>query len=147
MTETSNPVPTVADYMALDLLTFTPELEINRALRALLDRQLSGAPVVDRDGRLVGVLSKKDCLKAAFAAAYHRSWGGRVGDYMSTPVQTLDAGMTILQAVERLFDSPYRRFPVLRDGHLVGQISRADVLRALLEHWHLDAPAGGSSRD
>jgi CBS domain-containing protein len=136
-------VPTVADYMAVDLLTFTPELEINRAMRALLDRRLSGAPVVDRDGRLVGVLSKKDCLKAAFAAAYHRSWGGTVADSMSTAPQTLEAEQTILQAVERMLASPYRRFPVLRDGHLVGQISRADVLRALVEHWQLDAaPAG-----
>jgi predicted transcriptional regulator len=139
MTDDPKPAPTVADYMAVDLLIFTPELEINRAMRALLDRHLSGAPVVDRDGKLVGVLSKKDCLKAAFAAAYHRSWGGLVGDYMSRDVQTLDAGLTILQAVERLLASPYRRFPVLRDGHLVGQISRADVLRALVEHWHLDA--------
>ena len=140
MTETDKPVPTVADYMALDLLTFTPDVEINRAMRALLDRRLSGAPVVDRDGSLVGVLSKKDCLKAAYASAYHESWGGTVGDYMSTEVRTLDAGMTVLAAVEQFIDGPHRRFPVLRDGRLVGQLSRADLLRALVDHWHLEAP-------
>jgi CBS domain-containing protein len=129
----------VADYMATDLLTFSPELEINRAMTALLDRRLSGAPVVDRQGRLVGVLSKKDCLKAALNAAYHRTWGGKVAEYMSSEVETLDADTPLFKAVEVMLERPFRRFPVMREGHLVGQISRCDLLRALADQWHVPA--------
>jgi CBS domain-containing protein len=130
-----NDLPTVADYMAADLLTFTPEVEINHAMTALLDRRFSGAPVVDARGRLVGVLSKKDCLRAALSATYHRTWGGTVGEHMSASVQTIDAEMPIVDAVELMLASPYRRFPVMRAGHLVGQVSRADLMRALLQQW------------
>ena len=128
-------VPRVADYMARNLVTLTPETEINRAMNILLDRGISGAPVVDAGGWLVGVLSKKDCLKAALEASYYRDWGGTVDKYMSREVQTLEADTDILQAVKAFLDTPFRRFPVLQDGRLVGQLSRADALRAMRDHW------------
>jgi CBS domain-containing protein len=124
---------TVADIMATRLVTFTPETSIHDAVRVLLDKRLSGAPVVDADGALVGMLSKKDCLKIVFSSRYHDDWGGPVSDFMSAPVETLDAGEDIVSAVESFLDSHYRRFPVLRDGKLVGQVSRHDVLKALIE--------------
>ena len=52
-------VPLVSDYMARKLITLRPDMEINRAMNILVDRRISGAPVVDADGWLVGVLSKK----------------------------------------------------------------------------------------
>ena len=128
-------VPRVADYMARNLVTLTPATEINRAMNILLDRGISGAPVVDAGGWLVGVLSKKDCLKAALEASYYRDWGGTVDKYMSREVQTLEADTDILQAVKAFLDTPFRRFPVLQDGRLVGQLSRADALRAMRDHW------------
>lgn len=127
--------PAVADYMAIDLLTFTPDLEINRAMSALLERRFSGAPVVDGGGRLVGVLSQKDCLRAAFNSTYHRTWGGKVGEYMTREVQTIEADTPISNAVELMLAHSFRRVPVLRDGHLVGQISRCDLLQALMDQW------------
>ena len=127
--------PRVSDYMARDLVTLSPETEINQAMHILLDRHISGAPVVDSTGRLVGVLSKKDCLKAALHASYYRDWGGGVAEYMARDVRTLDAGMDIVSAAEAFVSSSFRRFPVLRDGQLVGQVSRADILRALGEQW------------
>ena len=54
----------VSDYMTRDLITLSPDAEINHAMKLLLDRGISGAPVLDANGDLVGVLSKKDCLKA-----------------------------------------------------------------------------------
>lgn len=125
----------VSDYMATELLVLPPEMEINRAMNVLLDAKISGAPVVDNKGELVGVLSKKDCLRAALQASYHQELGGSVSDYMSAPVETLSADLDITQAAQRFIASSYRRFPVIRDGRLVGQISRADVLRALSEQW------------
>lgn len=127
--------PRIADYMATDLLVLPPDMEINRAVKLLLDHGYSGAPVVDGEGQLVGVLSKKDCLRAAINASYYQQWGGLVGDYMSTPVETLDANLDLVKAVEVFLKSSYRRFPVLRGGVLVGQISRADLLRAMSDQW------------
>ncbi|NKB28224.1 MAG: CBS domain-containing protein [Rhodobacteraceae bacterium] len=128
-------IATVADYMTRDLIRLSPDMEINRAMKLLLDNRISGAPVVDAAGQLVGVLSKKDCLKAAIDASYYRDWGAMVATHMTKDVQTLDAGTDILAAANSFLSSPFRRFPVLLDGQLVGQISRADALKAMLDNW------------
>lgn len=130
-----NQRPRIADYMATELVTLAPEMEINKAMKMLLDERVSGAPVVDAGGRLVGVLSKKDCLKAALNSSYYQEWGGSVGDYMVSEVETLEADMDLVQAAERFLASHFRRFPVMRDGRLAGQISRTDVLRGLTANW------------
>jgi len=127
--------PSIADYMAVDLVLFRPEFEILHAMNTLLEKRLSGAPVVDEEGRLVGVLSKKDCLRAALNGAYYQEWGGQVAAYMSANPETLDADLDLVTAAEWFLNSDYRRFPMLRGGKLVGQISRADILRALLDNW------------
>ncbi len=130
--------PIIADYMATDLVTLPPEMEINRATAILLEKGYSGAPVVNGARKLVGVLSKKDCLRAALNASYYQEWGGSVADYMSSDVETLDADIDLVPAAERFLESNYRRFPVMREGRLVGQISRADLLRAISEQWKAD---------
>lgn len=134
-------VPTVDDYMAHDLITFRPEDDILTAVNILLDQRISGAPVVDRRGRLIGVLSKKDCFDVVYRTSYHQEWGGRVDEYMSKDVKTIDSGTNIIKAADLFMDSGFRRFPVLENGRLKGQISRADLLRALKEHWG-DAGSG-----
>ncbi|MBS9716549.1 CBS domain-containing protein [Pseudohalocynthiibacter aestuariivivens] len=128
-------VPLIRDYMATNLITFTPDTEITRAMNVLIDAKISGAPVVDQAGNLVGILSKKDCLKAALNAAYYQDWGGTVADYMSTQPETLDSGLDLVKAAEAFLKSQYRRFPVLSDGRLVGQVSRYDILKGLSEQW------------
>ncbi len=129
------PVATVADYMTRDLVTLSPQTEINRAMNVLLDNRISGAPVVDERGALVGVLSKKDCLKAAIEASYYRDWGATVEKHMSKDVQTLDPTLDIMAAANVFLSSTFRRFPVVEAGQLVGQISRADALRAMRDNW------------
>jgi predicted transcriptional regulator len=129
------PVALVADYMTRNLITLSPEMEINRAMNILLDHRISGAPVVDQTGQMVGVLSKKDCLKAALDASYYREWGTTVAAHMSTEVETLDARTDIVTATNAFLSSTYRRFPVMENGQLVGQISRADALRAMNDNW------------
>lgn len=126
---------TARDYMSAKLITLTPEMDIHRAMKRLLKNRISGAPVVDDEGALAGVLSKKDCLKVVFNASYHKEWGGRVADYMSREVQTVEAETDIVEVAERFLQGPFRRFPVMAGGRLVGQISRHDVLRALDELW------------
>ncbi len=126
---------TARDYMAAKLITLAPDMDIHLAIKTLLDKRISGAPVVDERGDLVGVLSKKDCFKVAFSASYHKDWGGRVSDYMTAEVQTIDADTDIVAVAELFLKSPFRRYPVMSDERLVGQISRHDVLKALEDLW------------
>ncbi|MBD8526122.1 CBS domain-containing protein [Pseudomarimonas arenosa] len=132
---TSPRSPKVRNYMATRLVTLSPTMEINRAMHILLEQQLSGAPVLDQAQRLVGVLSSKDCLKAVLNASYYQELGGTVADYMSTEVETLPADLDLVDAARHFLNSHFRRFPVLEEGRVIGQISRADLLRALLQNW------------
>jgi CBS domain-containing protein len=126
---------TVKDFTAPVLITVTPETDIHRAIRILLERQISGMPVIDGKGELVGFLSVKDCLKIAFSASYHQEWAGRVSEFMSADVRTIESDTDIVTAAEIFVKSKYRIFPVVTEGRLVGVISRYDVLRALEELW------------
>ncbi|MCP4315267.1 MAG: CBS domain-containing protein [Hyphomicrobiales bacterium] len=129
------PSRTARDYMSTKLVTFAPETDIHRAMKVLLEKRLSGAPVLDERGQLIGVLSKKDCFKVVFNATYHKEWGGRVSDYMRRDVETIDADTDIVEVAQIFLNGPYRRFPVMSGNRLVGQISRHDVLRALDDLW------------
>jgi CBS domain-containing protein len=121
--------------MATDLIKLRPDMEILHAMEILLEHRISGAPVVNDAGDLVGVLSKKDCLRAALNAAYFQEWGSPVSGFMTGKVESLQADTDLVTAAERFLASSFRRFPVMEDEMLVGQISRADVLRALVENW------------
>jgi CBS domain-containing protein len=121
--------------MARDLITLMPGDDIHAAVNVLLDERISGAPVVNRKGQLVGVLSKKDCLEIVYSTGYHQDWGGRVEDYMSKEVTTIESGTDIIKAADIFMGSSFRRFPILENGRITGQISRADLLRALEKHW------------
>jgi len=125
----------IESYMATELVSFAPGDDIIAAMRTLLERHLSGAPVLDQDGNMVGVLSQKDCLEIVYNTAYHQDWGGQVEQYMSRKVEHIDADCSILEAAEKFLHSSFRRFPVLRDGRLVGQISRHDIMRALDDQY------------
>ena len=128
----------IENYMATELVCFAPDEDIVHAMRVLLDKHLSGAPVLDRDGKMVGVLSQKDCLEIIYNTAYHQDWGGQVEKYMSREVDYIDADSNILEVADKFLHSSFRRFPVLRDGKLVGQISRHDIMRALDENYLRD---------
>jgi len=121
----------VKDYMARTLVTFKPDTPVLDAVHVLVKNRIAGAPVVDDEGNLVGMLSELDCMKVALQAGYHGEYGGPVRDYMSKGVQTVNAEMSIVDLAEVFIDKRYRRFPVTDNNRLVGQISRRDVLRAL----------------
>ena len=119
------------DYISRHLITLTPDMEVMHAIGILVERQISGAPVLDHTGNLIGMLSEKDCMRVALSAGYYGEWGGRVAEYMRAPVATIDAEMPIIEVAQLFAEREYRRYPVLEDARLVGQISRSDVLRAL----------------
>ena len=119
------------DYMTRHLITLTPDMEVMHAVGIFVERQISGALVLDPTGNFVGMLSEKDCMRIALSAGYYGEWGGRVAEYMHSPVATIDADMPIVEVAQLFAEREYRRYPVLEDARLVGQISRSDVLRAL----------------
>ncbi len=121
------------DYMARNLVTLSPEMDVLHAIAIFVEKQISGAPVLDRFGNLVGMLSEKDCMRIALTAGYYGEWGGRVQEYMHAPVTTIDADMPIFEVAQLFAEREFRRYPVTEDARLVGQISRSDVLRALQE--------------
>ena len=121
----------VKDYMSGKLVTFTPETDILDAIHELVHNRIAGAPVVDEYGTLVGMLSEFDCLDVVLKAGYHGEPGGPVADLMTKEVETVDADMSIIDIAQLFMASGFRRYPVMKDNMLVGQISRKDVLRAL----------------
>jgi CBS domain-containing protein len=123
----------VRDYMAADLLTFTPNSNVLDAMAQFLDKGISGAPVVDDAGALVGVLSEVDLIEVVVQDSYYNENVGIVGDYMQTEVEWVDPEMDIFSLAQRFIKHHRRRFPVMEDGKLIGQISRRDVLRAAMD--------------
>ncbi len=122
----------VKDWMAANLVTLKPDMDVMDAVAALVEARIAGAPVVDHHGNLVGLLSEFDCMKVALDSSYHGEWGGRVSEFMTKDVMTVPADMSIIDLARRFQESRVRRFPVVDDNRLVGQISRRDVLRALM---------------
>ena len=125
----------IDDYMARDLVTFEPTDDIHDAVTILAENRISGAPVVDVHGQLLGIITEKDCFKVVFKSAYNREWGGVVAEFMTMDVHTLASGTSVVSAAETFANSPYKSYPVLKDGRLVGLISRLDIMRALTDVW------------
>ncbi|MEZ5585015.1 MAG: CBS domain-containing protein [Candidatus Competibacteraceae bacterium] len=86
-------------------------------------------------GNLVGMLSEKDCMKVVLQASYHEERAGNVSEYMSRNVKTVNLDDSLLDVARMFLEAPYKRYPVMRDNVLVGQISRKDVLKALKDLW------------
>ena len=121
----------VKDYMTVNLTTFPPDLDIMQAVRKLVHQRISSAPVVDSRGNLVGILSERDCVKVAMDTCYHGNQAGLVSDYMTPEVRTIEGDVSILELAQKFVDKPFRRYPVVHNNRLVGQISIRDVLVAL----------------
>jgi CBS domain-containing protein len=123
----------VRDFMVPKPVIFSPDTELLEAAKVLVARRISGAPVVDRKGTLIGVLTERDLLEAALQAIYHDERGGRVGDYMTKEVQVVGVDDALLDVAARFTEGKYRRFPVIEDNRVVGLVTRRDVLRVVLD--------------
>lgn len=130
----------VRDYMTSDLVTLTSDMDLFRAIDRLLIHQISGAPVLDEHGHLIGLLSEGDCLKGILAGSYFEEVGGTVASVMTVVVETIDADADIVKAAEHFIRMRRRRLPVVDEGRLVGQISRRDILRAMQKYNEHAAP-------
>ena len=125
----------VKDHMVADVITVDPDMEILRATQLLIRHDISGAPVLDKHGRLIGVLTERDCMRVAVQAGYHGVPGGQVRDYMNATPVSVGPEDSILEVAEKFISEGYRRYPVLDGGRLVGVISRREVMRAMGAHY------------
>jgi CBS domain-containing protein len=122
-----------ADVMATELATLSPDMDAFDAIWLLLDKRVSGAPVVDQDNRFLGVFSEKTSMSVLLGAAYDQLPSSSVEAFMDRDTGRLIDEATDLPTMAAKFQNThYRRLPVLRDGVLIGQVSRRDVLRKAL---------------
>lgn len=130
---------TARDYMSRKFVTFSPDMDILEAVDKIVQNNISGGPVVDQLGNLVGVLSEIDCVRAALQGAYHESWSGRVSEVMRRDFKTVDIDDSIMH-VAGMFGVQesyyYRGMPVMKHNRVVGRIILRDVLRAIKDMTH-----------
>ena len=93
-----------------------------------------GAPVINDKHELIGVISEGDCIKQISESRYYNMPldGSTVEKHMVKNVETIDGNMNIFDAANQFLQSKYRRFPIVENGKLVGQISQKDILKAVL---------------
>jgi len=125
---------TAKDFMTSRIVTLVPEMDLLDAMRLLAEHRISGAPVIDTEGNLVGMLTERDCLRTVVVAGYHgECCCGAVAAFMSTDVQSVDADTSLLDIADLFVKHKFRSYPVLKDSRLLGVISRQDLIRAILE--------------
>jgi CBS domain-containing protein len=124
----------ITKYMTTELITFTPETEIMEAIDSMIEHQISGAPVLNENKELVGMISEKDCITVIIDSVYHNQpiSTSKVSKYMTTNIKCVSVEADIVDVANEFLKKNYKRFPVLDDkGKLVGQISRRDILKAV----------------
>lgn len=125
----------VRDFMSKELITFKPEQKVMNVVEMLIKHKISGGPVVNDNNELVGIISEGDCLKQISECRYYNMPMEEftVEQRMIKNVDTIDANMHVLDAANVFLESKHRRFPIIENGKLVGQISQKDILKAALK--------------
>ena len=131
--------PTVSSYMTTKLITLKKDMNVYYAIGLLLKNNISGAPVINKNKELIGILSEKDCLRV-FADSSHSQIDiantlmlgrGTVETFMTTSVSSISINDNLFTVADIFLKNNFRRLPVLENNLLVGQISRRDVLKAI----------------
>lgn len=150
----------VRDVMATDVLIFAPSDNVMDAMRSMLVRNVDGAPVVDEDGSIVGLLTTADFIveearvhlptviallgayielpssKKKFDHDMEKALGSTVGEVMSEAAPTLSLDDTVEYAATIMHERGADRLPVVDDeGSLVGIVARGDIVRAIVAEW------------
>tara|TARA_B100001029_G_C14955673_1_gene391428 strand:+ start:270 stop:752 length:483 start_codon:yes stop_codon:yes gene_type:complete len=125
---------TVSDIMTTQLVLFKQEQSVHDVMKAFIKYRISGGPVIDDKGALIGVISEADCMKEISDSRYFNMpiLDKSVGHFMTKKVDTLESTMSVFDAASKFYKSSRRRYPVLEKGRLVGQVSRKDIVIAAL---------------
>lgn len=108
------------DIMTGNVISVRPDTPVDRIARLLTEHQITGMPVVDNEGRVIGIVSEYDVISKR---------GRTAADIMSRDVISVSEDTSAESVAQLLSERRVRRVPVLRDGRLVGIISRADLVR------------------
>jgi CBS domain-containing protein len=147
-----------SEVMTRDVLTVGPQTAVAEAIRLMLDNNVSGLPVLADNGKVVGILTEGDLLRRSetgterhrprwleilmgpgrMAGEYIRTHGRRVEEIMTTDLISVAPDTPLDEVVSLMERRRIKRVPVLDDDALLGIVSRADLLRSLLQA--LDAP-------
>lgn len=128
-------VPRVREIMATRFATLRPDMTAVQAAALLVDHQISGAPVLDAEGRLLGLLSEFDCLRAVAAAEYQMESHDAVeavAEMMVRDCHCVAPDLDLFGLAHEFVRLRVRKFPVLEGDRLVGMVGRRDALRAAL---------------
>jgi CBS domain-containing protein len=127
-------IPTAEDLMARRLVTLTPDMSVLRAMRTLVENSVSGAPVLDENGSLCGIVSELDCMRIITSGQFSQDShdeDARVRDVMTRDVQTIAPTVDLFAIAQQFLSKHIRRLPVVEQGRLLGMVSRRDVLRGV----------------
>lgn len=124
-------IPTARDARRRFKLTLSPQTDLRRAVAKIVARRSLGAPVIDDHGKVLGVLTEKDCLRLVANRTLRELEGERVVDHMSTLKGTLDADMDLFAMANVFLTGNFPVLPVLESGKLNGRIGRWDLLRQI----------------
>ncbi|MBO0757771.1 MAG: CBS domain-containing protein [Bradyrhizobiaceae bacterium] len=147
--------------MTRDVVSIAPNASIWEAACLMLEKEISGLPVIDHKGKLVGILTEGDCLRRAetgtertrprwletlmspdrLANEYIHSHGRKVAEVMTRDVVTVSEDTPLEQIVHLMESRRIKRIPVLRGGEVVGIVSRANVVRGLASLARVLPPA------
>ena len=112
------------EIMSTPVVTATPDMTVQHAVGLLEEARVSGLPVVDHDGQLLGMLTEFDLLRAI------RNLGlqGLVSEFMSASIVTVEESTSLTDLTDVMIEKRVRRVPVLREGRVVGIVSRRDLV-------------------
>jgi len=125
---------TASEIMNEELITIHPEDSVKDAIELLLRNGISGLPVVDHDGHVVGVVTEFAMLAMVYD---HEVQNQTVGQHMTRELITVDIDDPISRVADLCIVHRVRRLPVMKHGRLVGLIARRDVLAALYQNEYL----------
>ncbi len=120
----------IKDVMTTDITVVKKDTPVDQVLQILVDKNITGRPVVDQDMVLVGMITEKDILRLIYNT---QEYPGNAGDYMSTQIVRFNENDDLIAVCECLVKGRFRRVPIVSGGKLVGVISRRDIIKYILE--------------
>jgi CBS domain-containing protein len=118
------------EIMSPNVVTVGPHTPLREVVAKLVENDVTGLPVVNEDGTLLGIITEKNVLGLL---SDPQTADGVARDYMTTDVVAFDQDDDLIAVCESLVSSHFRRVPILSEGRLVGIISRRDIIKYILE--------------
>ncbi|MDH3615972.1 MAG: CBS domain-containing protein [Gammaproteobacteria bacterium] len=125
-------MPRIRDFMDTVVPTLRPETQIMQAVDFLVHHRVTGAPVVDSDGSMVGIITETDLLKLMTEGIQGEPpTEATVAEYMTTDVISVSPTVDVYYVAGMFLANKFRRLPVVENGKIVGAITRFDLLRVI----------------